>query len=241
MKKNLFLALALAAPVMAGVDAPVVVAPNPEIIAAPAPAVSPWALEIGAVYRWAGKDICKDFSEFGEIDLWGADLTLIHKVDDNHSFNLRFGYNYGDKTETSYYFLGQNEYDKDDIKVEVHSFYIMPGYRYTAAVCDTVSLYAGANVGVSNMKVKFEDDYQYVYNGVVEDSWSGSTSEKDWGFAASAEVGIQYHISDSAYLYAAYQFWMSTAQPKYTDVDGFSIKAEKQHYHSVTAGIGINF
>ena len=54
MKKTLLLALALAVPAMAGVSAPLAVAPNPDNTPAPqpAPVVSPWSVEIGGVYRW---------------------------------------------------------------------------------------------------------------------------------------------------------------------------------------------
>lgn len=236
MKKNLFLALALAAPVMAGVDAPVVVAPNPETVATPAPVVSPWALEIGAVHRWATEDIIKDFSELGEIDLWGADMTLIYKVDDNHSFNLRVGYNYGDASISDLYDDGVY-YDYEKAKYEVHNFYIMPGYRYTGSICDSASWYVGANVGASNLKIKEKYTFIEKENGVPTDECeSDNTSIKDWGLAASAEIGLQYHITDAVYLYGAYQYWMSTAE-----ASNEYAKSEKQHYHSVTAGIGINF
>lgn len=218
MKKNLFLALALAAPVMAGVDAPVVEAPAP----APAPVISPWSMEIGGVYRCAAEDIVDGGDE---IDLWGGDITAIYKLDDHHSVNLRFGYNYGDVTESGSYGPQEDWYNK----TEVRNFYIMPGYRYTDSICDCASWYVGANIGASNMKVKVSG----IDNDILEHY---SDSDKDWGFAASAELGLQYHISDAVYLYGAYQYWMSTAE-----VGDGEIKTEKQHYHSVTAGIGINF
>lgn len=216
MKKNLIMALAMAVPAMAGVDAPVVAAP------APAPAPCPWALEIGGVYRCAAEDIVDGGDE---IDLWGGDITAIYKLDENHSVNLRLGYNYGDMSESGS-FGPQEDWH---LKTEVHNFYIMPGYRYTGSICDCASWYVGANIGASNMKVKV--------SGVEPEFLdSYSESDKEWGFAASAELGMQYHISDSVYLYGAYQYWMSTAE-----VGDSELKTEKQRYHSVTVGVGIDF
>ena len=243
MKKNLLLALALAAPAMAGVSAPLAVAPNPENMPAPAPVVSPWSMEIGAVYRWANDSIGSSYTVFtqrqqemttdpGDVDVWGVDLTAIYKINDNHSVNVRFGYNYGDNTEKliiDYGQIGQEVYTSD---VEVESFYIMPGYRYTGSITDSVSWYIGANAGISNMNVK--SDFSAVAMG--DPTGEGKLSASKWGFAASAEIGLQYHICDSVYLYGAYQYWMGTARPS-----DKGVKSKAQDYHSVTAGVGINF
>lgn len=233
MKKTLLLALVLAVPAMAGVSAPLAVAPNPDNAPVPqvAPTVSPWSVEIGGVYRWACDDI---HSEYKDVDVWGGELTAIYKINDNHSVNVRFGYNVGDISDSSYTesVRGQ-QYIYEKEKIDVESFYIMPGYRYTDSITDNISWYVGANVGISNMKA----DYEYAY--VVNNDTIGDPidlSGDDWGFAASAELGVQYHITDCVYLFGAYQYWMSTARPS-----DHGVKAKKQSYHSVTAGVGINF
>lgn len=232
MKKTLLLALALAVPAMAGVSAPLAVAPNPDNTPAPqpAPVVSPWSVEIGGVYRWACDDI---HSEYKDVDVWGGELTAIYKINDNHSVNIRFGYNVGDTSDSCYTVDVNNQgdsYEKE--KLDLTSFYIMPGYRYTDSITDSVSWYAGVNAGISNLKADYE--YYYAVNNDPQDDID--LSGDDWGFAASAELGVQYHISDCVYLFGAYQYWMSTARPS-----DEGVKAKKQSYHSVTAGVGINF
>ena len=232
MKKNLLLALALAAPAMAGVSAPLAVAPNPENTPAPAPVVSPWSMEIGAVYRWANDGI---YENAFDVNVWGVDLTAIYKINDNHSVNVRFGYNTGDKSKTiieanttpNGTFSREYAYD-----VDIRSFYIMPGYRYTDSITENVSWYAGANIGIANTKVECDVAVSEYNDPIGEASLSGDK----WGFAASAEIGLQFHISDSVYLYGAYQYWVGTSRPS-----DYGIKAESQDYHSVTAGVGINF
>ena len=167
------------------------------------------------------------------MDVWGGELTAIYKINDNHSVNIRFGYNVGDTSDSCYTVDEKrqvNSYEKE--KLDLTSFYIMPGYRYTDSITDSVSWYAGVNAGISNLKADYE--YYYAeYNDPIDDI---DLSGDDWGFAASAELGVQYHISDCVYLFGAYQYWMSTARPS-----DEGVKAKKQSYHSVTAGVGINF
>jgi opacity protein-like surface antigen len=232
MKKNLLLALALAAPAMAGVSAPLAVAPNPENMPAPAPVVSPWSMEIGAVYRWANDGI---YENTFDVNVWGVDLTAIYKINDNHSVNVRLGYNTGDKSKTiiDAYTTPNGTFSREyAYDVDVRSFYIMPGYRYTDAITENVSWYAGANIGIANTKVECDCSLSEYYDFIGRDSLSADK----WGLAVSAELGLQYHISESVYLYGAYQYWMSTARPS-----DQGAKAESQDYHSVTAGVGINF
>lgn len=258
MKKTL-IALALAVPAMAGTISPVVVAPNPETVPAPVVTPSPWAVEIGGVYRWATKDIAKGADE--DVDVWGGEITGIYKLTENHAITLRFGYNGGDVEETTTYEYWPEmdfdqqpmndgyandypnkrpeypaEYSRDKDKVEVSSLYLMPGYRYTGAICDSVSWYVGANVGIAYTKAKYSWSEFASVDGDQYHEDSGKISDKDWGLAASAEIGLQYHITDSVYLFGAYQYWASTAQP---EKDGYKMK--KQHYHTVNAGVGINF
>lgn len=257
MKKTL-IALALAVPAMAGTISPVVVAPNPETVPAPVVTPSPWAVEIGGVYRWAAKDIAKGADE--DVDVWGGEITGIYKLTENHAITLRFGYHGGEESETTTVvsrpevfepvidnsdiapegqipeYEGDTIYSRDKAKVEVSSLYLMPGYRYTGAICDSVSWYAGANVGIAYTKGKYSwSEFESVNGDPICDE-SGKGSDKDWGLAASAEIGLQYHITDSVYLFGAYQYWASTAQPEKNGV-----KMKKQHYHTVNAGVGINF
>lgn len=238
MKSRLILACSLAIPAFAGTAAPVVTTPVPAPVSAPvATTTSAWAMEIGPTYRWAIKDLYNDnYEPNDKIDTVGADITLIYKATENHSFNLRVGYDYGDLS-ASWMSSDIDYYYHEKIVFKVHNIYIMPGYRYTDQLTDSLSWYLGANAGASYFKVDDFHTYTEISNGVpASDCGSASSAKKDWGFAISAELGLRYHITDTIYLYGAYQFWTSTAKLKYEDSSTYA-----QQYHSVKGGVGINF
>lgn len=215
LEKSLCLAVGLAVPSLAGVVAPVVAQPIPEAT------VSPWNLEIGEVYRFASKDLVPSGEK---LDLWGLDATVGYQLGACHSVNLRVGYNYGNWDES---ITVANRLTEEN-EIEVYTFYLMPGYRYTDSIREgDAAWYIGANVGVSNMEVEWK---------MRQSQASESGGKNVWGFAASADLGLQYRLSESVYLYAAYQFFMNTCELKTVDET-----TNKQHYHSVTAGLGFQF
>ncbi len=206
MKKVIFAAMALGLPVMAGEPAPIVT---------PAPAPScPLTLEVAGVYKSAAKELLS-YGPAKEIDVMGADLTLVKPICGNSAVTLRFGYNFGDEAQRGV-FGGTEE-------VDVHSFYLMPGYRYTHALTEKTSLYGAVNAGIANTSFKYKfDDAEEI------DKWHDS----DWGFIATLELGVRYQLCEKTELFAAYEF---TAN--YAKSDG----CDEQTYNGVRVGVGFKF
>lgn len=208
MKKVIFAAMALGLPAMAGEPAPIVTP-------APAPAPScPLTLEVAGVYKSAAKELLS-YGPAKEIDVMGADLTLVKPICGNSAVTLRFGYNFGDEAQRGV-FGGTEE-------VDVHSFYLMPGYRYTHALTEKTSLYGAVNAGIANTSFKYKfDDAEEI------DKWHDS----DWGFIATLELGVRYQLCEKTELFAAYEF---TAN--YAKSDG----CDEQTYNGVRVGVGFKF
>lgn len=206
MKKVIFAAMALGLPVMAGEPAPIVT---------PAPAPScPLTLEVAGVYKSAAKELLS-YGPAKEIDVMGADLTLVKPLCGNSAVTLRFGYNFGDEAQRGV-FGGTEE-------VDVHSFYLMPGYRYTHALTEKTSLYGAVNAGIANTSFKYKfDDAEEI------DKWHDS----DWGFIATLELGVRYQLCEKTELFAAYEFTANYAKP-----DG----CDEQTYNGVRVGVGFKF
>ncbi len=217
MKKTLAL-IALAAPALAGTKTVVATVPAPA--PAPAPIVSPWAVEVGTGYNFASKDLFKGDEDQKKVNTWGWDLTGVYKLDENNALTLRLGYAYGSRKQD------------DDYRFKVNNWSLMPGYRYTYALDDQWSLFAGVNVGVTNMKWRVTGEGE-------------ATDKSGWGFGYSAELGVRYAINTNWDVFAAYQFSGSTASPKYTWTDGntfeHSVKSKAQNYHGVRIGVGYTF
>ena len=217
MKKTLAL-IALAAPALAGTKTVVATVPAPA--PAPAPIVSPWAVEVGTGYNFASKNLFKGDEDQKKVNTWGWDLTGVYKLDENNALTLRLGYAYGSRKQD------------DDARAKVNNWSLMPGYRYTYALDDQWSLFAGVNVGVTNMKWRITGGGE-------------ATDKSGWGFGYSAELGVRYAINTNWDVFAAYQFSGSTASPKYTWTDGntfeHSIEAKSQNYHGVRIGVGYTF
>ena len=176
MKKVVFAAMALGLPVMAGEPAPIVT---------PAPAPScPLTLEVAGVYKSAAKEML-NVGPAKEIDVMGADLTLVKPICEKSAVTLRFGYNFGDEAQRGVYY-GTEE-------VDVHSFYLMPGYRYTHALTEKTSLYGAVNAGIANTSVKYKYDDAA---GIVKDH------DSDWGFISTVELGVRYQLCEKTELFA---------------------------------------
>lgn len=207
MKKAILATLALSLPVLAG---------DPIITPAPAPAPAPCAisLEVAGVYRDAAKEMLA-VGPAKEIDVFGTDLTMVYTADDNSAVTLRFGYNFGDEAQRGI-FGGTEE-------VDVHSFYLMPGYRYTHALNSKTSVYGAVNAGLGNTSVKYKYDNAY---DIIKDH------ESDWGFVASLEIGVRYQLNEKTDVFAAYEYSASYAKP-----DG----CDEQTYNGIRIGVGYKF
>ena len=234
MKKTLAI-IALAAPALAGTKPTAAPAPTP----APAPVVSPWAVELGAGYNKAAKSPFhsgKDwFGPQKKVNTWSWDLTGVYHLDENNALTLRLGYAYGNRQ--------QDEADR----IITNTWCLMPGYRYTYALNDQWSLFAGANIGVASHAWRLKMDADDGEDGDDEGDdvdVPRSIHKSGWGFAYSAELGVRYDISTNWNVFAAYQFSGNTAAPKYKisgPDDTFSLRSKRQNFHGVRIGVGYTF
>lgn len=216
-------------------------APEPQTVAAPtetavtsapAAATCPLSVEIAASHMWAGGHILKNAGvDNAKVNTLGTDLTLVYGLTENHAATLRFGYAWGhgsarDFDET---FLMKERY-------RLHNFSIMPGYRFTAPVTDTISCFVGANVGALNSSLK----------GAFVGSEYGEEEkvrfhDASWGLGYSAEVGMKVALTENVGVFLAYQFAGSTAKPKQHLGEDFKVLTKSQTYHGVRAGVSIDF
>ena len=220
MKKTAFITALLTTGLVATAGEPVVIA-EPTI--APACAC-PLSWEFGVAENTAANDIITAQS-FNRVKLSTItyDLTGLYSLDQHNAIDLRFGFGHGKDSSA------RDEY-KDSYTG--YSFYLMPGYRYTTPICDNMTFFAGANAGLINHSLKFKR---------TSNAGSVSAHDSDYGLAMSAEVGVTYDICKNVYLFWAYQYSTSTAQPKPDFGGGFSVTAHKQQFHSFRAGVGVKF
>ena len=234
MKKTLAI-IALAAPALAGTKP----APAPAPVPTPAPVVSPWAVELGAGFNKAAKVTFPTDEEFGQdqkkVNTWSWDITGVYNLDENNALTLRLGYAYGNRQ--------QDEADR----IITNTWCLMPGYRYTYALNDQWSLFAGANIGVASHAWRLKMDADDGEDGDDEGDdvdVPRSIHKSGWGFAYSAELGVRYDISTNWNVFAAYQFSGNTAAPKYKisgPDDTFSLRSKRQNFHGVRIGVGYTF
>ena len=234
MKKTLAI-IALAAPALAGTKP----APAPAPVPTPAPVVSPWAVELGAGFNKAAKVTFPTDEEFGQdqkkVNTWSWDITGVYNLDANNALTLRLGYAYGNRQ--------QDEADR----IITNTWCLMPGYRYTYALNDQWSLFAGANIGVASHAWRLKMDADDGEDGDDEGDdvdVPRSIHKSGWGFAYSAELGVRYDISTNWNVFAAYQFSGNTAAPKYKisgPDDTFSLRSKRQNFHGVRIGVGYTF
>ncbi|MGN0810180.1 MAG: outer membrane protein [Akkermansia muciniphila] len=240
MKKTLAI-IALAAPALAGTKP--AVAPAPAPAPTPAPVVSPWAVELGAGFNKAAKVTFPTDEDFGQdqkkVNTWSWDITGVYNLDENNALTLRLGYAYGNRQQ-----------DVAD-RIITNTWCLMPGYRYTYALDDQWSIFAGVNAGIAShaWRVKIGaddgDDEPGTFDADDDDDNVPSSIHKSgWGFAYSAELGVRYAINTNWDVFAAYQFSGNTAAPKYK-ISGpggtFSLRSKKQNFHGVRIGVGYTF
>lgn len=214
------LAAMLTVPAMAGTP---VVTETPEPTTAPAP--EPIAFEVGAFYSFATKDIIN----WGpgvpgkKVHMLGGDITSVYQIDDSSSATVRLGYGTGSATRHDG-FGGRDRY-------RLHTFTLMPGYRYSVKVDDAVTCYAGVSAGVTNSSLK----YKY------SSPWGGHTKHgSEWGFGYSAEVGVSYAVSQDVSLFLAYEFSGNSARPT-LNYGVVKFSANQQVYHTIRAGVSCQF
>ena len=188
MKKSIILALALAVPAMAGDGkAPVTVVDVPAIVPAPA-APSAFGVEVGAVYTSALNEVDEGIDG---VNTWGVDVTGVYELTPNWATTLRVGWATG----------------SDDLapvaELEVNTVNIMAGIRYSAPITESLTWYAGGEIGAAYVN--------YTVSVLDEEEDFG-----DWGFAYGVETGLQYAVTPGLYLYSALHYGGNFAEPEDT-------------------------
>lgn len=212
------LAAMLTVPAMAGTP-DVVPTPAPE----PAPAAEPVTIEIGASYSFATKDMIDWSNHAGKkVHMLGGDITSLYAIDENNAATLRLGYGTGSATRT----------DEDyRMRYRLHTFSLMPGYRYSIKADDALTCYVGVSAGVTNSSLKFKatNDFERI-----------AAHGSEWGFGYSAEIGASYAISEGVSIFLAYEFSGNSARPK-LHTDEVWATANQQVYHTIRAGVSCQF
>lgn len=184
-------------------------------------------LEIAGVYNMANSDLVEGFDT--KINTRGVDFTGVYRTTENHAITLRLGVAYGEESKS---LLSVVRY-----KVKLLSWTVMPGYRYTWRANDTLSIYAGVNAGVGQMRAD------------IDCSLLNYCEERhETGFAYSAEIGLKCDLSERVSLLAAYQFGGNLVRidfPGNVSINGslydVSFKTKKQTYNTFRIGLGIRF
>ena len=186
---------------------------------------SGFGLELNAAYNFALKDIVKEDGAIPAytVDTYGVDLTAVYAFNKNHAVNIRFGYATGDDEHTIYRYIPFNG------KVEVQNIYIMPGYRLTTPLNDSLSLFTGVNLGLAQTKGEVEVSNSYV---------SRSESKSKWGFAWSVELGASQKVTETGSVTLALQLQGLHGRPYFEGVDG---KPESQLNLGVRLGYSCQF
>ena len=251
---------------------------------------SGFSLEVAGNHRWAARGLLKSGAASAsldgtlksrgnvscngavpqeKLDTAGVDLTLVKKLSEHHSVNLRFGYSTGDLdvTLSQQDIAGMNFSGSGLIgtlaqkllpqmlagfkgHARLHNFSLMPGYRYTCQVTPQVAFYAGANV-VINSSLKGDVSISKTFEG-HNMQYNANGHDSQFGFAYSAEVGARYAVTKRLELFAAYEFFGSTTHPELktnqgTSISGIPIEGSiglttrKQIYHGVRAGLSYAF
>ena len=223
------------------------------MVAAPAMANSPATVseliswEVGASYNFATKDIINWGDASGKkVHTLGTDVTGVYKIDANNAATLRLSYATGSASRRDSWVSADEDgfvYARgtDRMRYRLHSFTLMPGYRYTKQIDDKLSCFAGVNAGLVNASLKYKVSGDMVDNFTgAHFSYRDGSHGSEWGFAYSVELGASYAFTDKLGVFLAYQFSGSTARPKLHGGPD-SVSAAQQIYHSVRAGVSCSF
>ena len=202
---------------------------------------SGFGLELNAAYNFALRDISKAEEEGDpsfKVNTYGVDLTAVYAFNKNHAVNIRFGYATGDDDYSESVTYGE-DFVTGNMKVEVQNIYIMPGYRLTTSMNDSLSFFGGVNVGLAQTRGKVEGSAR---GGLWGTSFGKTFSESKskWGFAWSAELGVAQKVSNTGYVTLAVQLQGLYGRPDFGDEEG-SAKAESQLNLGVRLGYSCQF
>ncbi|MBQ7024002.1 MAG: outer membrane beta-barrel protein [Akkermansia sp.] len=224
MKKTIILALALAAPAMAGdaKSAPITVVDVPPVVA---PTPSPWALEIAGVHTWTMADANDGMHN---INTWGVDVTAVYNMTPNWAATLRFSW-----ADGSGRVFGDYGAEKFYNKLDITNWSVTAGVRYTAPITEKLSWFAGANAGWGRTEMTSKSYEDYGDQG----GYSYKAEADDVGFVYSVETGLKYDICESLYVIGSVGFRGYWTTPNW---DG-GYRDDQQTGVSVSAGLGWEF
>ena len=175
---------------------------------------SGFGLEVNAAYNFALRDLSEGSAEVPaySIDTYGVDLTALYAFNKHHAVNIRFGYTAGDDANTVYYdgyINGDYIIVPANVKAEFENIYIMPGYRLTMLLTDSLNFFGGVNAGLAQTKGKLEAS-----------AYGKTLSEKKdkWGFAWSAEVGVAQEVTETGSVTLALQLQGLYGRPTFGQV-----------------------
>ena len=171
---------------------------------------SGFGLEVNAAYNFALRDLSEGSEEVPaySVDTYGVDLTAFYAFNKHHAVNIRFGYTTGDDANTVYYEVRDYVFPVN-VKAELENIYIMPGYRLTTPLTDSLNFFGGANVGVAQTKGKLEAS---AYEKTL------SESKDKWGFAWSTEVGLAQEVTSTSSVTLALQMQGLYGRPTFNQV-----------------------
>lgn len=211
-----------------------VVAQAPVQVAATTPV---WGVEVAGNYNFGLGQFLKKGNALGKknhVNTVGGDITGVYNIDENNAVTLRFGYNYGSDKFAMWSPIPSVGLSARE---RLHSFTLMPGYRYTVALDERWSVFAGANVGLAANSVKLSEH-------VSIDRRSDMTfnaHKSAWGLAWSVEAGAKYQLDANWYAFGAVSYSGNTARPS-VRFNGYNVgKMKTQQYLGVRLGVGVQF
>lgn len=208
----------------------------------PAPAAPAWGVELGGTYGWGLRQYMKSpvIGKKNHMNQVGGDITGVYNLDENNAVTLRFGYTYGgDK-------FGMALVDDEGMRLEdvnttvkerLHTFTLMPGYRFTYALNEDWSVFAGANVGIAAASSKLEVSHQIDRRSDL----TASAHKSAWGFAWSVEAGVKYNVAENVNVFAAAVWSGNTARPNIKFAGEGVGRVHAQQTLGVRAGVGFTF
>lgn len=213
------------------------------VVAEPAPeaTVPAWGVELGGTYGWGLRQYMKSpvIGKKNHMNQVGGDITGVYNLDENNAVTLRFGYTYGgDKFGMALVDDMGGMYDMNTtVKERLHTFTLMPGYRYTYALDEDWSLFAGANVGIAAASSKLEVSHHIDRRSDL----TASAHKSAWGFAWSVEAGVKYNVTENVNVFAAAVWSGNTARPNIKFAGEGVGRVHSQQTLGVRAGVGFTF
>ena len=204
-----------------------------------------FGMEINAVYNFGLKDLYKydseDHMSNPEVNTYGFDVTTFYALDENNVLNLRIGWATGDDSVSGTESLPLGLDDEATVttthKWEVQNIYFMPGYRYTGEVADGLKLFAGANIGLAQTNVTRKE--------TLTGFWGADPCDKEtkskWGFAWSAEIGLQQAVCESGSISFAVQLQGLMGRPNFGEPYDGTDKVQHQLNLGLRLGYSCQF